>query len=219
MLGLLALVGFFAIAGVAGLPEYALASSSSAITRGAGLLLTASRLVFGIAFAAIGIGALSRRDHVDAAKPLHAHIHREFITRIRPTSKKRDGKGCRCRQARRPRVHHFRADANAIYLQLLGGIWIIRRCPRWSSAPIRAGQRLGAARWLGRGIIVRHGDGGRGQLTPIISSSARRLYLSGTHRALYRDPTRVGDRPDPGFNAISGASDTFDETAASDYYA
>src|SRR6202790_5299839 len=136
MLGLLALVGFFAIAsGVANLPEYAdgfkMFGNNFAVP--ALLLHSFPAWFVGIAFAAIGIGAL-----VPAAiMSIAAHnfytrnIHREFINK-NPTDKE---------EAQMAKwvslIVKFGAlvfilfvpTQYAIQLQLLGGIWIIQTLP------------------------------------------------------------------------------------------
>ena len=94
MLGLLALVGFFAIAaGVAGLPEYAPDLSTLAPTsRCRRCSCTPFPAWFvGIAFAAVGIGALvpAAIMSIAAANLYTRNIHREFINRARPTGRKR----------------------------------------------------------------------------------------------------------------------------------
>ena len=118
MLGLLALVGFFAIAaGVAGLPEYAAGFKQFGNNFAVPALFLHSfpSWFVGIAFAAIG----SRRpgagsDHVDRrGKPLHAQypprVHQQESDRQAGSA---DGEmGVADRQIRRPRIHHFRADA------------------------------------------------------------------------------------------------------------
>ncbi|MGB7098924.1 MAG: sodium:solute symporter, partial [Xanthobacteraceae bacterium] len=91
MLGLLALVGFFAIAaGVAGLPEYAAGfkqfGSNFAVP--ALFLHSFPSWFVGIAFAAVGIGALvpAAIMSIAAANLYTRNIHREFINR-NPTDK------------------------------------------------------------------------------------------------------------------------------------
>ncbi len=136
MLGLLALVGFFAIAaGVAALPQYALGfkqfGNSFAVPA---LILHAFPSWFvGIAFAAIGIGALvpAAIMSIAAANLYTRNIHREFINK-NPTDRE---------EARMAKwvslIVKFGALAfvllapkqYAINLQLLGGIWIIQTLP------------------------------------------------------------------------------------------
>jgi solute:Na+ symporter, SSS family len=136
MLGLLALIGFFAIAaGVKGLPEYAAGfkqfSNNFAVP--ALLLHSFPAWFVGIAFAAIGIGALVPAAIMSiAASNLYTrNIHREFINR-NPTDKQ---------EAQTAKWVSlivkvgalafilFVPTQFAIQLQLLGGIWIIQTLP------------------------------------------------------------------------------------------
>jgi solute:Na+ symporter, SSS family len=136
MLGLLALVGFFAIAaGVGGLPEYATGfrqfGSSFAVP--ALFLHSFPAWFVGIAFAAIGIGALvpAAIMSIAAANLYTRNIHREFINR-NPTDRQ---------EAQMAKwvslIVKFGAlvfiiflpSQFAIYLQLLGGILIIQTLP------------------------------------------------------------------------------------------
>jgi solute:Na+ symporter, SSS family len=136
MLGLLALVGFFAIAaGVAGLPEYAAGfkqfGNNFAVPA---LFLHGFPSWFvGIAFAGIGIGALvpAAIMSIAVANLYTRNIHREFINR-NPTNQQ---------EAQMAKwvslIVKFGAlvfiilvpTQYAIYLQLLGGIWIIQTLP------------------------------------------------------------------------------------------
>jgi solute:Na+ symporter, SSS family len=136
MLGLLALVGFFAIAaGVGGLPEFAAGfkqfGNNFAVP--ALFLHTFPSWFVGIAFAAIGIGALvpAAIMSIAAANLYTRNIHREFING-QPTDRQ---------EAQMAKwvslIVKFGALAfivfvpskYAIYLQLLGGIWIIQTLP------------------------------------------------------------------------------------------
>ncbi|MBV9966959.1 MAG: sodium:solute symporter family protein, partial [Alphaproteobacteria bacterium] len=136
MLGLLALVGFFAIAaGVASRPEYAdgfkLFGNNFAVP--ALFLHTFPSWFVGVAFAAIGIGALvpAAIMSIAAANLYTRNIHREFINR-NPTDRE---------EAQMAKwvslIVKFGAlifiifvpTQYAIYLQLLGGIWIIQTLP------------------------------------------------------------------------------------------
>ncbi len=136
MLGLLALVGFFAIAaGVAGLPEYAAGfkqfGSNFAVP--ALFLHSFPSWFVGIAFAAVGIGALvpAAIMSIAAANLYTRNIHREFINH-NPTDKQ---------EAQMAKwvslIVKFGAlvfivfvpTQFAIYLQLLGGILIIQTLP------------------------------------------------------------------------------------------
>jgi SSS family solute:Na+ symporter len=136
MLGLLALVGFFAIAaGVGELPEFAAGfkqfGNNFAVP--ALFLHTFPSWFVGIAFAAIGIGALvpAAIMSIAAANLYTRNIHREFIN-SEPTERQ---------EAQMAKwvslIVKFGALAFivfvpskfAIYLQLLGGIWIIQTLP------------------------------------------------------------------------------------------
>jgi len=136
MLGLLALVGFFAIAaGVAGLPEYAAGFKQFGPNFAVPALFLHSfpSWFAGIAFAAIGIGALvpAAIMSIAAANLYTRNIHREFINQ-KPTDKQ---------EAQMAKwvslIIKFGAlvfivfvpTQFAIYLQLLGGILIIQTLP------------------------------------------------------------------------------------------
>jgi SSS family solute:Na+ symporter len=136
MLGLLALFGFFAIAaGVDKLPEYAggfkLFGNNFAVP--ALLLHSFPAWFVGIAFAAIGIGALvpAAIMSIAAANLYTRNIHREFINK-NPTDKQ---------EAQMAKWVSLIVKVGAlvfilyvptkyaIQLQLLGGIWIIQTLP------------------------------------------------------------------------------------------
>jgi SSS family solute:Na+ symporter len=136
MLGLLALLGFFALAaGVSNLPEYAAGfkqfGNSFAVP--ALFLHSFPSWFVGIAFAAVGIGALvpAAIMSIAAANLYTRNIHREFINK-NPTDKQ---------EAQMAKwvslIVKFGALAfivfvptqYAIQLQLLGGIWIIQTLP------------------------------------------------------------------------------------------
>jgi SSS family solute:Na+ symporter len=136
MLGLLALIGFFAIAaGVGNLPEYAAGFKQFGNNFAVPALLLHSfpSWFVGIAFAAIGIGALvpAAIMSIAAANLYTRNIHREFINR-NPTDKQ---------EAQMAKwvslIVKFGAlvfiifvpTQYAIQLQLLGGIWIIQTLP------------------------------------------------------------------------------------------
>src|SRR5467141_1280543 len=136
MLGLLALVGFFAIAaGVAGLPEYApgFKQFGNNFAVPALLLHSFPSWFVGIAFAAIGIGALvpAAIMSIAAANLYTRNIHREFINK-NPTDRQE------AQMAKWVSLIVklgalvfiiFVPTQYAIYLQLLGGIWIIQTLP------------------------------------------------------------------------------------------
>src|SRR5579863_6100528 len=136
MLGLLALMGFFAVAaGVGALPEYAAGfkqfGNSFAVP--ALFLHSFPSWFIGIAFAAIGIGALvpAAIMSIAAANLYTRNIHREFINR-NPTDKQE------AQMAKWVSLIVklgalifiiFVPTQYAIYLQLLGGILIIQTLP------------------------------------------------------------------------------------------
>jgi solute:Na+ symporter, SSS family len=136
MLGLLALVGFFAIAaGVANLPEYAVGfkqfGSNFAVP--ALFLHSFPSWFVGVAFAAVGIGALvpAAIMSIAAANLYTRNIHKEFINR-NPTDKQE------AQMAKWVSLIVkvgalvfilFVPTQYAIQLQLLGGIWIIQTLP------------------------------------------------------------------------------------------
>jgi SSS family solute:Na+ symporter len=136
MLGLLALMGFFAIAaGVGNLPEYAAGFKQFGNNFAVPALLLHSfpSWFVGIAFAAIGIGALvpAAIMSIAAANLYTRNIHREFIN-PNPSDKQ---------EAQMAKwvslIVKFGAlvfiifvpTQYAIQLQLLGGIWIIQTLP------------------------------------------------------------------------------------------
>src|SRR3974390_409549 len=136
MLGLLALVGFFAIAaGVANLPEYAAGFKQFGNNFAVPALFLHSfpSWFVGIAFAAVGIGALvpAAIMSIAAANLYTRNIHREFINK-NPTDRE---------EAQMAKwvslIVKFGAlvfivfvpSQYAIYLQLLGGILIVQTLP------------------------------------------------------------------------------------------
>ena len=136
MLGLLALVGFFAIAaGVANLPEYAAGFQQFGNNFAVPALFLHSfpSWFVGIAFAAVGIGALvpAAIMSIAAASLYTRNIHREFINK-NPTDRE---------EAQMAKwvslIVKFGAlvfivfvpSQYAIYLQLLGGILIVQTLP------------------------------------------------------------------------------------------
>jgi solute:Na+ symporter, SSS family len=136
MLGLLALVGFFAIAaGVGNLPEYAAGFKQFGNNFAVPALFLHSfpAWLVGIGFAAIGIGALvpAAIMSIAAANLYTRNIHREFINK-NPTDKQE------AQMAKWVSLIVklgalvfilFVPTQYAIYLQLLGGIWIIQILP------------------------------------------------------------------------------------------
>ena len=217
MLGLLALLGFFAIAaGVDKLPEFAAGFKQFGNNFAVPALFLHSfpSWFVGVAFAAIGIGALvpAAIMSIAAANLYTRNIHREFINR-NPTDKQeaqmakwvslivkaraRWSSSCSCRRK------------YAIQLQLLGGIWIIQTLPA---------VMLGAyTRWFNRwallvgwavGMLRRHGDGGGGQPDAGLSAGVGGPQISRLHGLLYSAAqSRCRGNPDAGVpGAKSGAA-------------
>ncbi len=136
LLGLLALLGFFAIAaGLGARPEFAagFARFGNNFAVPALILHSFPSWFVGVAFAAIGIGALvpAAIMSIGAANLYTRNIHREFINR-NPTDKQ---------EAQMAKLVSlivkfgallfilFAPTKYAIQLQLLGGIWIIQTLP------------------------------------------------------------------------------------------
>jgi SSS family solute:Na+ symporter len=136
MLGLLALIGFFAIAaGVGNLPEYAAGFKQFGTNFAVPALILHSfpSWFVGIAFAAIGIGALVPASimSIAAANLYTRNIHREFINK-NPTEKQESqmAKWVSLIVKLGALVFIlFVPTQYAIQLQLLGGIWIIQTLP------------------------------------------------------------------------------------------
>jgi SSS family solute:Na+ symporter len=226
MLGLLALVGFFAIAaGVGNLPEYATGFKQFGNNFAVPALFLHSfpSWFVGVAFAAIGIGALvpAAIMSIAAANLYTRNIHREFINGA-PTDKQ---------EAQMAKwvslIVKFGALAFivfvpskfAIYLQLLGGIWIIQTLPavmlgvytRWFNdwalligwaAGIVAGSAMFVAANLAPTYALAVGAftfPGYSALYAVVLNLALTLVLT------------------PLFNLVSGAS--ADETLAAEYRA
>jgi solute:Na+ symporter, SSS family len=136
MLGLLALIGFFALAaGVKELPEFASGFKQFGNNYAVPALFLHSfpSWFVGVAFAAIGIGALvpAAIMSIAAANLYTRNIHREFINR-NPTDKQEAqlAKWVSLIVKLGALVFIlFIPTQYAIYLQLLGGIWIIQTLP------------------------------------------------------------------------------------------
>ncbi len=136
MLGLLALIGFFAIAaGVDKLPEYAggFAQFKNNFAVPALLLHSFPDWFVGVAFAAIGIGALvpAAIMSIAAANLYTRNIHREFIN---PNPSNKEEAQIAKWVSLIVKVGAlvfilFVPTKFAIQLQLLGGIWIIQTLP------------------------------------------------------------------------------------------
>ena len=200
MLGLLALIGFFAIAaGVANLPEYAAGFKQFGNNFAVPALFLHSfpSWFVGIAFAAIGIGALvpAAIMSIAAANLYTRNIHREFINK-NPTDKQE------AQMAKWVSLIVklgalvfiiFIPTKFAIYLQLLGGIWIIQTLPavmlgvytRWfNDWALLVGWAAGTIAGTAMAIAV--------NLYANLSALARRLYVPRLHCPLYRDPQSLG---------------------------
>jgi len=226
MLGLLALIGFFAIAACVGnLPEYSAGFKQFGNNFAVPALLLHSfpSWFVGIAFAAIGIGALvpAAIMSIAAANLYTRNIHREFINR-NPTDKQ---------EAQMAKwvslIVKFGAlvfiifvpTQYAIQLQLLGGIWIIQTLPA---------VMLGAyTRWFNAwALLVGWAVG-----TAVGTAMAAAVNFAPTYPLAFGGFTFPGYSDfytlllnlvlalvlTPLFNAMSGAP--VDETVAADYRA
>jgi len=226
MLGLLALVGFFALAaGVASRPEYAdgFKQFGNNFAVPALFLHSFPAWFVGIAFAAVGIGALvpAAIMSIAAASLYTRNIHREFINK-NPTDRQ---------EAQMAKwvslIVKFGAlifiifvpSQYAIYLQLLGGILIIQTLPavmlgvytRWfNDWALLIGWAVGTA--AGTWMFI------AANLTPTYSLVIGGFTLPG-YTALYTVILNliVTVVLTPVFNAMSTAA--VDETAAADYQA
>jgi solute:Na+ symporter, SSS family len=227
MLGLLALVGFFALAaGVASLPEYAAGFKQfgNNFAVAALFLHNFPSWFVGIAFAAIGIGALvpAAIMSIASANLYTRNIHREFFNK-NPTDKQ---------EAQMAKwvslIVKFGAlvfvifvpTQYAIYLQLLGGIWIIQTLPviilgaytRWfNDWALLVGWVVGIAVGTGMAAAV--------NLTPTYPLQIAGFTFPG-YTALYTVILNIvlAIVLTPIFNAIAVSRTPFDETVATDYY-
>jgi SSS family solute:Na+ symporter len=226
MLGLLALLGFFVIAaGVHELPAYAegFKKFGNNFAVPALLLQSFPSWFVGIAFAAIGIGALvpAAIMSIAAANLYTRNIHREFINR-NPTDRE---------EAQNAKWVSllvkfgallfilFVPTKYAIQLQLLGGIWIIQTLPavmlgaytRWFNAwALLAGWAVGTllGTWMAIATNLQN-------TYPLTLGS----YSFPGYTAVYTVALNlvVAALLTPIFNGIAGR-DLADETLASDYY-
>ncbi|MGL5165334.1 MAG: monocarboxylate uptake permease MctP [Afipia sp.] len=228
MLGLLALVGFFAIAaGVSNLPEYAAGFKQFGNNFAVPALFLHSfpSWFVGIAFAAIGIGALvpAAIMSIAAANLYTRNIYREFINNS-PTDKQE------AQMAKWVSLIVklgalvfiiFAPTQYAIQLQLLGGIWIIQTLPA---------VMLGAyTRWFNDwalllgwavGIIVGTAMAVAMNLTPTYPLVLAGYALPG-YTALYTVILNLAVVVvlTPIFNAMKARHVPIDETMPTDYYA
>lgn len=228
MLGLLALLGFFALAaGVSGLPEYAAGfkqfGNNFAIP--ALFLRSFPPWFVGVAFAAIGIGALvpAAIMSIAAANLYTRNIYREFINRA-PTDRQE------AQMAKWVSLIVklgalvfiiFTPTQYAIQLQLLGGIWIIQTLPavmlgaytRWfNDWALLLGWAAGIASGTAMAVAM--------NLTPTYPLVIAGYALPG-YTALYTLILNlvVAIVLTPVFNAMKARRAAFDETVPADYYA
>ena len=228
MLGLLALIGFFAIAaGVGNLPEFAAGFKQFGNNFAVPALLLHSfpSWFVGVAFAAIGIGALvpAAIMSIAAANLYTRNIHREFINK-NPTDKQ---------EAQMAKwvslIVKFGAlvfilfvpTQYAIQLQLLGGIWIIQTLPavmlgaytRWfNSWALLLGWLAGTVAGTAMAVAA--------NLTPTFPVAFAGYTFPG-YTALYTVVLNLAlvIVLTPIFNAMSARGPTIDETVAADYHA
>src|ERR1700676_5219735 len=228
MLGLLALFGFFAIAaGVANLPEYAggFKQFGNNFAVPALLLHSFPSWFVGIAFAAIGIGALvpAAIMSIAAANLYTRNIHREFINK-NPTNKQESHIAKLVSLIVKVGALVFILfvpTQYAIQLQLLGGIWIIQTLPavmlgaytRWfNSWALLAGWAVGTFAGTEMAIATK--------LTPTFPLVVGGYTFPG-YTAVYTVILNlvIAAVLTPVFNAMGAKSAAVDETAATDYYA
>jgi SSS family solute:Na+ symporter len=228
MLGLLALFGFFAIAaGVSADPQFAAGFKEFGNNFAVPALFLHSfpSWFVGIAFAAIGIGALvpAAIMSIAAANLYTRNIHREFINN-NPTDR---------HEAQIAKWVSLIVKAGAlvfilfvptqyaIYLQLLGGIWIIQTLPpvmlgaytRWfNDWALLAGWAAGMAAGTAMAIAA--------NLTPTYPLAIGGYVFPG-YSALYTVILNlvIAIVLTPVFNAIGARQARTDETMAADYFA
>ncbi len=227
MLGLFALVGFFAIAaGVGSLPEFAAGFKQFGTNFAVPALFLHSfpSWFVGIAFAAVGIGALvpAAIMSIAAANLYTRNIHREFIN-ANPTDKQE------AQMAKWVSLIVkfgalvfivFEPAQYAIYLQLLGGVLIIQTLPsvmlgvytRWfNDWALLAGWAVGMA--AGTAMFV------------AVNSPNYPLAIAGFtfpgYAAIYSVVLNlvVAVVLTPVFNAMHGGKAALDATVAADYQA
>jgi SSS family solute:Na+ symporter len=228
MLGLLALVGFFVIAaGIGKLPEYAAGFKQFGNNFAVPALILHSfpSWFVGIAFAAIGIGALvpAAIMSIAAANLYTRNIHREFINQ-NPTDKQE------AQMAKWVSLIVklgalvfilFVPTQYAIQLQLLGGIWIIQTLPavmlgaytRWfNSWALLIGWAAGT--FAGTAMAV------AAKLTPTFPLALGGYTFPG-YTALYTIILNliVAIVLTPVLNAANAGRAPLDATAAADYHA
>jgi SSS family solute:Na+ symporter len=227
MLGLLALLGFFVIAGgVDKLPEYAAGFKQFGNNFAVPALLLHSfpSWFVGIAFAAIGIGALvpAAIMSIAAANLYTRNIYREFINK-NPTAKQESTIAKLVSlivKAGALVFILFVPTQYAIQLQLLGGIWIIQTLPavmlgaytRWfNSWALLVGWAVGTFAGTEMAVATK--------LTttfPLVIGS----YTFPGYTAVYTVILNlvVVIVLTPVFNGLGARSASADETIGSDYY-
>ncbi len=228
MLGLLALIGFFAIAaGVSAMPEYAAGFKQFGNNFAVPALILHSFPAWfvGIAFAAIGIGALvpAAIMSIAAANLYTRNIHREFInTSPSPRQEAQMAKWVSLIvKIGALAFILFVPTKYAIDLQLLGGIWIIQTLPavmlgaytRWFNPwALLLGWAVGTA--LGTAMAIATG------LTPTYPLSFAGFAFPG-YTALYTVILNLvlATALTPVFDAIGARRRAADETIEADYYA
>jgi SSS family solute:Na+ symporter len=228
MLGLLALVGFFAIAaGIGTLPEYAAGFRQFGNNFAVPALFLHSfpSWFVGIAFAAIGIGALvpAAIMSIAAANLYTRNIYREFFNK-NPTDREE------AQMAKWVSLIVkvgalifilFVPTQYAIQLQLLGGIWIIQTLPavmlgvytRWFNAwALLLGWAAGTIAGTAMAVAV--------HLTPAYPLAFGGYSFPG-YTAFYTVILNlvVATVLTPVFNFVSGGRAPVDATVAADYYA
>jgi SSS family solute:Na+ symporter len=228
VLGLLALLGFFAIAaGIKGMPEFAEGFKQFGNNYAVPALLLHSFPAWfvGVAFAAVGIGALvpAAIMSIAAANLYTRNIHREFINK-NPTDKQEAQMAKWASLIVKVGALVFILEVPtqfAIQLQLLGGIWIIQTLPavllgaytRWfNSWALFIGWAVGTAAGTIMAVAA--------HLTPAYPLSLGG-YLFPGYTAFYTLVLNLVLTVvlTPLFNAVSTQRDAADETAAADYYA
>jgi SSS family solute:Na+ symporter len=228
MLGLLALFGFFAIAaGVDKLPEFAggFKQFGNNFAVPALLLHSFPAWFVGVAFAAIGIGALvpAAIMSIAAANLYTRNIHREFINK-NPTDKQEAqmAKWVSLLVKLGALVFIlFVPTQYAIQLQLLGGIWIIQTLPavmfgvytRWfNSWALLVGWAAGT--FAGTSMAV------AAHLTPAYPLAVGGYTFPG-YTAFYTLVLNlvIAIVLTPVLNAMSARRPPIDETVAADYLA
>jgi solute:Na+ symporter, SSS family len=228
MLGLLALIGFFALAaGVKALPEFAAGFKEFGNNYAVPALLLHSFPAWfvGVAFAAIGIGALvpAAIMSIAAANLYTRNIHREFINR-NPTDKQEAQMAKWVSLIVKVGALAFILlvpTKYAIYMQLLGGIWIIQTLPavmlgaytRWFNAwALLLGWGLGTFAGTAMAIAA--------ELKPTFPLAFDGYSFPG-YTAFYTLILNlvVAAVLTPLFNAASARRAAVDETVAADYHA